>query len=148
MKRMLPLPTVWLQGIRCVSQCQCVESPSPSSRPGNLWQKQHEDLCNLSISRSLTLFFVFIFPTSLALCCCSTTLACVAKFVTVEVPQRIRDKQVHFHLQIANYNVFWYVGSVERQKHKLPLFLHRYTVNLHTTLSLQFVFALSLRHVR
>ena len=93
---------------------------------------------------SVTLLFVSIFPTPLALCCCFATLACVARLVTVETPQRVRDKQVHLHLQISSYDFLCYFRSEKHHKQSvgrdnLPLFLHCYMVNLYNTLRLQLV---------
>ncbi|WP_419593697.1 hypothetical protein, partial [Thiolapillus sp.] len=87
---------------------------------------------------SITLLFMFIFPTPLTFCCCFATLACVAKLVAVKTSQRVWDKQVHFHLQVSNFDLLWHVRSIKGKKqgvgrNNLPLFLHRYTVNLDNT---------------
>ena len=96
---------------------------------------------------------MFIFPTPLALCCCFTALACVAKLVAIKTPQRVRDKQVHLHLQVFNLNFLRHVGSAKRQKQgvggdNLAFFLHRYTVNLNSTLSLQFISYFKFRQIK
>ena len=90
---------------------------------------------------SVTFLFMFIVPIALTLSCCFATLACVSKLVAVKALQWIWDQQVSFYFQVSNFDFLWHVRSVEPEKqgvgrNKLPLFLHRYTVNFKDTQSL------------
>ena len=65
----------------------------------------------------------------------------MAILVRVKIPQRTGEKQVNYHIQVSDFELLWQVRSIEGKKqgvgrNNLPLFLHRYTVNLDYTLTL------------
>ena len=79
-------------------------------------------------------------------------LACVAKLVAVKTSQWVWDKQVNFNCQVSNSDLLWHVRSIEGKKQgvgrgNLPLFLHRYTVNLYNILRLKLISDLNFRQI-
>ena len=93
---------------------------------------------------SITLLFIFFFPHTIDILLLFCNAGLCAKFLAVKTSQQVCDKRVNFNCQVSNFDLLWHVRLIEGKKqgvrrNNLPLFLHRYTVDLDNSLCLKLI---------